>query len=468
MRQTALLGIAALAACTPHKVVHNPAPPVDVPQSYGKDASKAPAPERWWKDLGDPDLEALVDKALAGNLQLRATWARLAQAGALAREASAGKWPQVQFDASAGRAQQRFNLPMIGQRDFISNSFKASVGAAYEVDAWNKIGSTAAAAGLEARAGRDDLESMAMSLTAQIAEAWYSLVELRAERALVAEQLRLSQTYLELVQMRFEQGLSSSLDVYQQEQQVTQLRGRMALLESAVETTAHGLAVLVGQPPRTVVAGDRAELPELPPLPGTGIPADLLERRPDVRGARKRVEAADYRVAAAIADRLPGLRLQGALSLSNSNLGDLIAKPLYSIVAAVTAPLLDGGRRKAEVDRTRAVVEERVWTYGQVLLQAMLEVDNALVEERQQKVYIGELEHQVEVSQNTLTQAQDLYQQGLTDYLPVLTALQVLQQSQVALLQARRQLISYRIQLCRALGGSWTAELRAPAPRGVR
>ncbi len=468
MRHTAVLGVAALAACTPHKVVHNPAPPVDVPQSYGAAASKAPAPERWWKDLGDPDLEALVDKALAGNLQLRATWARLAQAGALARQAGSGKWPQLQFDASAARVQQRFNLPMLGQREFTANSFQMSVGAAYEVDVWNKIGSTAAAASLEARAGRDDLEALAMSLTAQIAEAWYSLVELRAERALVAEQLRLSQTYLELVQMRFEQGLSSALDVYQQEQQVTQLRGRMALLEGAVATTAHGLAVLVGKPPRTVVAGDRAELPELPPLPGTGVPADLLQRRPDVRAARKRVEAADYRVAAAIADRLPGLRLQGALSLSNSNLGDLIATPLYSILAAVTAPLFDGGRRKAEVDRTRAVVEERVWTYGQVLLQAMLEVENALVQERQQKVYIGELEHQVEVSQNTLTQAQDLYQQGLTDYLPVLTALQVLQQSQVALLQARRQLLSYRIQLCRALGGSWTGELRAPAPRGVR
>ncbi len=122
-------------------------------------------------------------------------------------------------------------------------------------------------------------------------------------------------------------------------------------------------------------------LPELPPVPALGVPADLLERRPDVRAARRRVEAADYRVAVAVADRLPALRLQGALSEQSGSIVDLIATPLYSLLASVTAPLFDHGRRRAEVDRNRAIVEERLADYAQAMLRAMVEVESALQQE---------------------------------------------------------------------------------------
>lgn len=465
MNRLVIIGtvIATAASCSPHKVTHQPAPPVQVPASFTA-AAGAPLPDRWWQDFGDPELTRLIDAMFGQNLQLRAAWARLKQGAAIARQASSGKWPQVNLEASAGRSENRINLPSIGQQTFSSNSFQISLGAAYEVDVWSKVGSTAAAARLDVIAGRDELESLAMTMVAQLSEVWFELAHARAQRKLLNDQLETNKTYVELTELRFAQGQASALDVYQQQQQVLQIQATLALVEASIQANQQALAVLLGQPPQTVVAAGVEVLPVLPPPPGIGVPADLLVRRPDVRAAQKRVEAADYRVAAAVADRLPGLRLQGALSLSNANLGDLIAKPLYSIIGAVTAPLFDGGRRKAEVDRNRAVVEEQLAIFGQVLLSAMLEVEQALVFERQQRLHIAELEQQVEVSGKALREARERYRQGLIDYLPVITALQAQQRTELALLGAARQLISYRIQLYRALGGSWTAELAAPAP----
>jgi outer membrane protein TolC len=177
------------------------------------------------------------------------------------------------------------------------------------------------------------------------------------------------------------------------------------------------------------------------------------------------VEAADYRVAVAVADRLPGLRLSGSTSLQDSNIAEIIATPLWAIIASVTQPIFAGGRLKAEVERNRAVVEERLMQYGQVLLLAMTEVETALVQERQQIDNIAALEEQVEIAEKALREARARYREGLIDYLPVLTSLQALQRVQLSLLQTRRQLLSYRIQLCRALGGTWTARL-APPERG--
>ncbi len=455
-----------LAACSPHRVTHNPAPPVPVPDSYGSASTGSPLPEEWWRDFDDAELNRLVELGIRDSLQLRAAWARLRQAQSLARQAASGKWPQLSFSASAARQKNRFQLAEpIGEVTTRTNQFSASVGAAYEVDLWKRIGSQAAGAVLDARAVRDDVESMAISMAAEISEAWFDLVLQRAQRKLLAQQLETNSTYLELVQLRFEQGLASALDVYQQQQQVVATRAQLSLVESAIAALGFRLSALLGKPPRSVRLGARDTLPDLPPIPGTGIPANLLERRPDVRAARRRVEAADYRVAVAVADRLPGLRLSGSTSLQDSNIAELIATPLWSIIASVTQPIFAGGRLEAEVERNRAVVEERLAQYGQVLIVAMTEVETALVQERQQIANIAALEEQVEIAQNALREARARYRQGLIDYLPVLTSLQALQRSELSLLQTRRQLISYRIQLCRALGGTWTSRL-APPERG--
>jgi outer membrane protein TolC len=238
-------------------------------------------------------------------------------------------------------------------------------------------------------------------------------------------------------------------------------------VESAISLSQNRIAVLTGRVPGADIGGQRDALPELPPIPGTGLPGDLLVRRPDVRAARLRAEAADHRVAAAVADRLPSLRLSGSLGKQSGDITEIFTVPtVWSVLGQLIAPLVDGGRRKAEVERNEAVVDERLADYGQALLSAIVEVDSAIVQENQQILYVAQLAEQVEVAGAALQDAQARYREGLSEqgFLQVLTALQTQQRAELSLLSARRQLVSFRIQLCRALGGTWTSSLEATRP----
>lgn len=468
MRSAAAAALAlTLAACSPHKVTRNPPPPVAVSDAYRTAGATGQAmPEQWWIDFQDEGLNALITRTLRGNLRVRAAWARIEQSRALLTQSRAGRWPQIDASAAAGRQSSRFFIGGM-ELESVNNQFSASLGAGYEVDLWKRIANQGNSAAMNALAARDDYESIAITLAAETAETWFDLVAQRAQRALLDTQLETNGIYLELVELRFQKGLASALDVYQQRQQQVSTRAQMVLIDAGIRLLEHRLAVLVGQPPGAVQADTGHVLPEeLPPVPATGLPADLLERRPDVRAARRRVESADYQVAVAVADRLPGLRLSGSAGLQARDVSTFLSSPVWSLLASVTQSIFDGGRRKAEVVRRKAVVEELLMVYGQVLLQAMVEVENALVQEAQQRAYIQDLEESVELAAASLREAQARYQQGLIDYLPVLTSLQALQRAELGLLQARRQLISYRIQLCRALGGTWTQSLSAPERQG--
>lgn len=457
---------AGLLACSPHTVTHNPAPPLQVPESYSANSStqRAPMPEMWWTDFNQPELNALIDQTLSGNFQLRAAWARVKQARAFVKQANSGKYPQLELSGSAMRQKSRFNLQdqvIINE----NNAFSASIGAGYEIDLWRRMASSGDGAALDALALRDDVESIAITLSAEVAEAWFDLVSTHAQLKLLTEQLETNKVYLELIELRFQKGLASSLDIFQQRQQLVSTQAQVTQLEGSKRLLAYRLAILVGKPPQSLSMNPGDAVPDLPgSVPGIGIPADLLERRPDVRAARRRVEAADHRVAVAVADRLPALRLSGSTGLNAPTLGDFLTSPVWTLIASVAAPLFDGGRRKAEVQRNKAVVEERLMQYGQTLLQAMVEVESALANENRQLAYIEDLKQLVDLSTSTLEQARRRYQSGLIDYLPVLAALQSRQRAELSLLQARRSLLSYRIQLCRALGGTWTQELQESTP----
>jgi NodT family efflux transporter outer membrane factor (OMF) lipoprotein len=454
-----------LVGCLPYDPVHNPAPPVELPPSYtvGGEAIDAPA-ERddhraWWEDFGDPQLTAMLDRLLENNLELRAAWARVVQARALATQAGSALWPSVGVEASVSRQRQRFGT--IPAQEF--NSYSLSAPVAYEVDLFGRIGAEATAAEIDAHAARDDAEALALALAAQLAERWFALLDVRARRALLAEQVETSETYLGLVEVRFRQGLSGALDVHQQSSQLSAARAQLELIEAQHATVESELAVLLGQWPGEPLAAERIELPsELPPIPSVGVPADLLLRRPDVRAAQRRVIAADYRVGAAIADWFPRLNLRAGLGFGATSLAQLFEEIIWSIGATLSEQIIDGGRRGAEVRRRRAVVSERLDQFGQVLLTAVGEVQSALVQAERQGAYIGELEAQLGHAEAALREARARYTQGLSDYLTVLTTLDTYQRLQVTMLTAHRQQLSDRIQIYRALGGTWTQELTEP------
>ncbi|MCB9573412.1 MAG: TolC family protein [Kofleriaceae bacterium] len=457
--------------CRLHDVKLDPPPPIAVPAAYGTTGGDAAAPDRWWTVFEDPGLDAAIDRALADNLDLAAAWARLEQAGAILIEAGSAKLPEINATLSAARQKNRFVLPEpTGELTVASNSFQASLGAAYEVDLWKKVGSGAAASERDLVAARDGVEAIAMTLAASVTEAWLDARWQKARRALLTTQLELNGKSLDILETQFREGLGSALDVYQQRSLVSATRAQLDGVDLALDGLYGRLAALLAitvPEAAALLDGAPEALPAPPPVPAVGVPASLLERRPDVRAARRQVEAADYRVAVAVADRLPGLRLQAALSLGSQSLVDLIKTPLYSLLASVTAPLFDHGRRAAEVDRTEAVVKERLAGYGKALLTAMIEVDSALIQEAHQQALIAELTGQQEIAAAMVREARTSYREGQIDYLPVLNAIQAEQAVALNILQAQRTLLSLRVTLYRALGGTWTSTLAAPGTDGA-
>jgi outer membrane protein TolC len=231
------------------------------------------------------------------------------------------------------------------------------------------------------------------------------------------------------------------------------------LVESRVGVLENQLAVLLGEPPGTQIARPPAALPALPPLPSTGLPAELLARRPDVRAAQLRVMSADNRVGVAIAALLPTLTLSATGSYSGRSIAEIFDLRFWSIAADVFAPIFEGHRRTAEVDRARAVLRELLTAYTQAVLRAFQEVEDALVQERRQRDFLVSLDEQVSLAEATLREARLQYANGLGEYLNVLTALSALQRLERDRLTAQQQLVAFRIQLYRALAGSWPADL---------
>ena len=480
-RFPAVTALLLLSACSLHETVANPAPPIDLPDAYGATSGGESAPvrdevmpDRWWLAFGDPELSHLVDEALARNFQLGAAWARLAQRESGVRAASASYWPQISAQLDVSRRRSVVVFGALGRQEFEVDSFGISIPVSYELDLWNRVGHSVAAGGLEALASRDDVEALAMTVAANVVEAWLNLIQQRASRTLLEEQLETSELYSELVALRFAHGLGNAIDIHQQRQQLEATRSQLTQVQGAETLARQQLAVLIGRPPSAFSSGQIGSLPEPtalpppPPMPRTGIPGDLLLRRPDVRAARRRVESQDHRVGAAIADLFPQFRFIASIGLSSPTLEGLLSSFVYAIAGGLLAPVLDGGRRSAEVQRNRAVLQERLQMFGQTLLTALLEVEGALAREAQIRSQLSSLDDQLAAARSTLTASRRRYSEGLSDYLPVLTALTSVQRLERSVVGTRRQLLSQRVQLARALGGAWTRDLeppRLPSPR---
>lgn len=439
---------------------------VDVPDSYG-DAPEVDGPEldRWCSDFEAPQLEQLVQRAFDDNLDLRSSWARLEQAAAGARRAGSARWPTLTAEGNANRRPQP-SLP--DNIDIDTTTLNASLAASYEADLWGKLANRHQAARLDRKAARAQVEAMAISLTSQIAETWLNLVHQRAKEALLKQQIDVSEQFLKSTAMRLGHGQASALDVNQQRQQVESLRGQLATIRGRIETAKHQLAVLVGKSPQTAVAASRDELPALPERPSAGVPADLLKRRPDIRAAMYQLEAADQRTAAAIKDQFPSIRLSASLFFQAPTLDELFEDLFWQATAAASQPLFDGGRRRAAVERAKSTAELRLYEYASTFLTALREVQDAMILETKQKTFVESLRKQRESAKQVYQLARQRYRRGAADYLRVLTALQSLQNAQQTLLDAKRQQFSYRLQLCRALGGTWTRDLEPPAEPGER
>lgn len=433
--------------CIPDRDV--PTTTVVPPESFSANGEKI-LPQRWWLSFADPALDRLMARALAGNLPLKAARDRLDQAEAIAVKAGAERFPAGSLEASGARAWRDQNGANVTQNNFLVG-FRAS----YELDFWGRVRSGSAAANLDALARAEDLNTAGIILSSQVADTWYSWLEQNGLQLLLNEQLETNGKILELVTLQFRTGQAGVADVLQQRQLVEAGRGELALAAARTRVLEHLIDVLAGEPPGSRVAGSASAPVALPPLPSTGVPAELLQRRPDVRSAWFRLQAADQRVAAAIADRFPRISLSGRVETSADQVNVLFQDWLSTLAANLVAPLFDGGRRLAEVDRASAAAAEALHDYGQTILVALAEVEDALVRERKQNDYLASLDKQLELARLAEASLRDRHIQGTVDYQRVLTARLSTQSLQRRHLTARRELFGTRIALCRALAGGW-------------
>lgn len=431
-------------------------PALEVSGAWLHESGAAPRIDRWWSSYGSETLNSLVDGALSQNMSLTAALLRVEQSEATVRQQRSGLFPTLDVEAGVNRSRQ-FVPPPIGS--FEQTFFTTSFTAGYELDVWGRVRSGIAAARADQAALRMDAEAVATTLAANVTEAWLDLQFHRARQALVESQIRTVQTYLELIIVRMSSGQATALEALQQQQQMRALESQLPAIQSSQQIAANRLAVLLGVTPSALELPAMESLPSALELPDAGVPADLLQMRPDVRAAQARAEAADWRVVTAICDRLPSFRLAGTLNMQAPNLLDLFDGIFWRLAASAAAPLIDGGRRRAAVERARLVRDEALMNWGQTLLTAVVEVEDALVQQQGQRAYLDRLRLEHENATATLTAARDQYLNGVADYLRVLTAISALQQIELAQLQAQRTLLSQQVTLFRALGGDWVSEI---------
>jgi len=449
-----ILLVPAVLACGCSTAVHEPKAPFAVPEHFSQSGS-SPLPDKWWLSFEDPVLNGLMEQALANNFSLKTAWDRLDQAQAVARKAGADLIPTLSAEAEASQTRYRED----GQTDS-RHGYALGLAASYELDLWGRIRSSRDAAAFDAGASAEDLRAAALTLSAQVAGSWYQLVEQYGQLDVLEAQIDTNEQVLELVTLQFRTGQVGIADMLQQRQLVESNQGEKAQVMARIKVLEHQLAILLGYPPQQSVAPRVSAFTDLSPMPQTGLPAQLIQRRPDIRSAYYTVIAADHNLAAAIADRFPRLSLTAGLDTSGEHTRDLFDNWLATLAANLAAPIIDGGLRAAEVDRSRAVVSAALHTYGQTMLDALGEVEDALVQEQRQQDFIASLDRQLNLAGQVIERVRDRYLQGTEDYQRVLTALLSHQMLQQSLLSAKRDLLQDRIDLCRALGGGW--ELARP------
>lgn len=421
--------------------------PVASPDSFSVSGTEA-TPDRWWTAFESDTLNAVVDSATTANFTVRSAWQRLQAAEAVVDREAGALYPDLE---ATGRAERRGGTDAAFAE---GGNFELGLNTSYEVDLWGRIRKRIKAEEFRARATRAEYQTAVLSVSAEVVRTWYRLAEARSQRALIDRQVETNATVLNLIKNRFEAGQVRSVDVLRQRQLVESTRERRVAVESRAEVLEHRLAVLLGRVPQDSVSAPPDSLPTLPPLPETGVPADLLQRRPDVQSALNRLRAADQDLAAAISDQYPRITLTASGSTIADSATDLFEIWAYSFAGNLLAPIFRGGSLRAEVDRTEAVRTQRLYEYGQTMLTAFQEVEDALVREQKQREQIQQLESQVDLARQSYERLRAQYLNGTTNYLDVLTALDEVQQLRRDLLSAQLVLVEDRIALYRALAGA--------------
>ncbi len=431
--------------------------------------------EQWWECFGDAELSALVQDALSANPEIAAARHRVTQSDATARGSLAPLLPSVSLDGSINVAPydslgfQFGGMTTGGTAEtgvtpappdvYYTGSANLKVGLKLDLFGRSYLGYTASRR--DADASRADRDASATNLIARLTQTWFDTASAQAQLEIIEQQEEANTQLLEIVEMRFENGSATALDVLQQRQQVDAARARVPQARLLVTTGRHQLAVLTG---RSYAADLPLPASSLPPLharlsASVGLPSDLALRRPDLRAAAARHEASADRASSAMRGLFPRLTVSGQVGYQANQIMAFQDQWTWGVGAALSIPLFEGGLNWASWGQAEAAEAAAEQSYRQALLLAEQQAGAALARESELELQLSARQQGEKSAALAFGEARIRYVAGLDSYVQVLTSLASLQAAQLNRLQTHRDLIINRIDLYNALGGTWTQDL---------
>lgn len=414
----------------------------------------------WWTLFNDATLNHLVDQALTSNASLRLAVARVEQADALAREAGASFFPQI--DGSAGISNTKASTKTatyVATQPRIRQSRSVGLSTSFELDVWGRIRRANEAARATVLASQYSRDAIRLSIAGLVADTYLALRAYDAQLVITAETVKTREDSLKLVKTRVDAGLASPLDGYQAEGLLASAEAQLAEQRRLRALAEHQLALITGDPTLKIAAGDLKQLPLLPEPPA-GLPSDLIEGRPDVRQAEQELVAANAGIGVAKAGYFPKFTLTGSLGTESRTLSDLFSagSNTWSLGLGALMPILDFGRTSARVDQAKALNQQSLIAWQDSLQTAYKEVRDALVSLREYGEEEKAQSTRVDRAEKAMAIARLRYEAGQTGFLEVLDAQRSLNDAQLAAIGVRQARLSSSVGLFKALGGGWKAD----------
>jgi len=470
-RAAALAALAALlAGCTVGPNYQRPEVVAPAAFQYLPAEAIDVADSAWWTAFGDPALDALVDEALANNRNIRIATANLEQAAAVFTQARSSAFPQLGYNALAGRERQSEAGRGEVAQNLIPNpvnAYQAALSVSWEIDLWGRIRRQSEAARADVLATAEARRGVILSLVASVVSNYLQLRGLDGQLAVAQKTLGTYAESVKLFSLQFKYGQVSQMNVSQAQSQYETAAAQIPQIETQIAQTQDALAILVGRNPGPIARGKAIDEMRVPAVPA-GLPAQLLERRPDLAQAEQQLVAANAQIGAAQALYFPRITLTGALGVASPELSDLFKGPArtWSYVGQLVGPIFTFGAVSGQVAQAQAARDAALQNYQLAIQNAFGDVDNALIANTKGKELVLAQERLVAALSDYTRLARLQYNGGYAPYSTVLQAEQALFPAELNLVAFRAQTLNTSVTLYKAMGGGWIDAAAKRAPLG--
>jgi outer membrane protein, multidrug efflux system len=440
-------------------------PAVDQPGSFRSEPSDTATPripQEWWRLYNDSELDQLIASAHASNQILKQAAAAVDQARALTRVARSYLYPSIALNPYflrqrlSGTRHSSITGEAVPNRAII-NDWLIPIDLSYEIDVWGRVRRSLESARAQAAVSADDLALVQLTVETDVTQDYYTLRSLDAQIQILTQTVEAYREQVRLISAQLKNGLVSPIVLSQAQAQFESTVAQLADTQRARADQEHALAILCGSPAPSFAIEPVPAYEPSPPVVLPGLPAQLLTRRPDVAAAEQSVVAANARIGAAIASLYPTFSLTSSAGYESADPSKIFnwQSSIAAIEPAVTVPIFEGGRLKANVAAARAVYRQSVATYVNQVLAAYADVEDALTDLHALSDELVSLRAAVSASKDYLRFARVQYQNGLVDYLTVIDAERTLLSNQLLLAQTVNLQVGAGIHVIRALGGGW-------------